>query len=400
MPVEKKSVLIFCDLNSCGGGVYIYTQQLTKAFLQNNVSVYIISHEPKGTKEKEFLNPLTEGTTGHHLIPNNVSDNVIVESITCYASKIKPTWYIPNYREGAHAAMVPLKRIGVGNIFVCHNDHTSQYRYAARYQSVIDFFVCPSKKCEQYLLHKLNQSAKHRVTYIPHCVDIMSENSISKKSSSDPIKLLYSGRIDFEQKQLEYLPKIANALRNMGIDAEVNIVGDGKDRNELENLFREYELENIFFHGHIDRSKLRTHFEANDIVVLTSLYEGFCLALAEAMSFGLPAVAFDCGGVIDDYLIDNSNGYIVPFGDITEFANKIQLIASNAENYDRLSYAAGQKIREDFSWDRFSNNYRSLICSQNVIAYSWPRFRNTYIPTKRFSLNNLIEHTGKLFLNW
>lgn len=397
---KNKSVLIFCDLNSCGGGVYIYTQQITRAFLQSGVSVYIISHEPQGVKEKEFLLPLMEGVAGYHLFPNKLTDHNIVKSIVAYAKEIKPTWYFPNYREGAHAAMVPLKKIGVGNIFVCHNDHESQYRYAFRYESVIDIFLCPSKKCQTFLLDNLNRRAHNRVKYIPHCVDIVADVAVHKAFNGEPVRLLYCGRIDFGQKKLEYLPIIVSALKAHGVNAEVNIVGEGRDKSELEALFKQYGLDNIRFFGHVDRNCLTKYFEESDIVVLTSLYEGFCLALAEAMGCGLPAVAFECGGVIDDYLIDGENGYIVPFGESQEFAHKIQVLASDKQMYSKFSIAAAQKIREDFSWDRFLENYKSLLFTQKGLKYNWPLCRSIYIPSKKSSIAGIVDAMGKYFLKW
>ncbi len=396
----EKSVLIFCDLNDCGGGVYIYTQQITKVFRESNTSVYIISHEPYGAKESSFVPSLMEGTSGYRLIPNNISDCEIVKRILDYAREIRPTWFFPNYREGAHAAMVPLKKLGIGNIFVSHNDHESQYRYAFRYQSVIDVFVCPSKKCEVFLRDHLKKSACSRVKYIPHCVDIVTDHSVHKVLGNGPVKLLYCGRIDFDQKQLHYLPLIIKTLQLNGISAELNIVGAGADRAKLEDLFKSQELQNIYFHGHVDRKNLVQYFDGNDIVILTSLYEGFCLALAEAMGCGLPAVAFECGGVIDDYLINGTNGYIVTFGDAKEFATKIQLLVSNKDIYSRFSLCATKTIREEFSWGLFLENYKVLACASSELKYSWPLIRSIYIPQSKTSFSGVFDCVGKYLFKW
>ncbi len=400
MPTMKNTVLIFCDLNGCGGGVYVYTQQIAKAFVQCGASVFIISHEPHGSKEREFLVPLMEGVAGYRLIPNNITDREIVKFIVAYAEEVRPTWFFPNYREGPHAAMVPLKKMGVGNIFVCHNDHESQYRYAFRYQSVIDLFICPSKKCESFLLGNLGQSAQHRVQYIPHCVDIMADSPREKTGVTKPVKLLYCGRINFDQKKLDYLPGIMKALELKGVDAVINLVGSGGDRDKLEQQFIDLGVQNFRFFGRVDRSDLSTYFQENDIVVLTSLYEGFCLALAEVMGSGLPAVAFECGGVIDDYLVDNANGYIVPFGDVDKFTDKIQHLVMNSETYTAFSRHAQDKIQSDFSWDRFLENYGAVVRSQSELEYSWPLFRSIYMHMHRFSFANIVERIGKTFLKW
>ncbi len=60
------------------------------------------------------------------------------------------------------------------------------------------------------------------------------------------------------------------------------------------------------------------------VAVLSSAYEGFGLAPAEAMAIGLPVVAFDCGGVLCDYLKDQVTGFCIRDGDIDAFADAIE----------------------------------------------------------------------------
>lgn len=61
----------------------------------------------------------------------------------------------------------------------------------------------------------------------------------------------------------------------------------------------------------------------SSIFVLSSRFEGFPLALLEAMGCGLPVVAFDCPCGPKDAISDHKNGFLVPFGNVGMMADRI-----------------------------------------------------------------------------
>jgi glycosyltransferase involved in cell wall biosynthesis len=65
------------------------------------------------------------------------------------------------------------------------------------------------------------------------------------------------------------------------------------------------------------------------MLLLTSLYEPFGLVLPEAMSCGLPVVAFDCPYGPADIITDGVDGFLIKDRDIEAFADRVcQLIES------------------------------------------------------------------------
>lgn len=94
---------------------------------------------------------------------------------------------------------------------------------------------------------------------------------------------------------------------------------------------------------HMPESDVESICKSASIYTMTSLYEGFGLALAEAMSCGLPCVAFDCPGGVSEIVVDEDTGYIVPVGNVQLFADRILKLIDDEE----LRYCMGDKARFD-----------------------------------------------------
>ena len=72
-------------------------------------------------------------------------------------------------------------------------------------------------------------------------------------------------------------------------------------------------------------------YRENSILLLTSIYEPFGLVLPEAMSCGLPVVAFDCPYGPADIITDGVDGFLIRDRNVEEFANKVCLLMDNMD---------------------------------------------------------------------
>lgn len=79
------------------------------------------------------------------------------------------------------------------------------------------------------------------------------------------------------------------------------------------------------------------------IFAFTSSSEGFPNAIGEAMSAGLPVVAFDCIAGPSEMIKENQNGFLIPLFDFDMFRNKLEILMGNEE----LRTSLGIKARED-----------------------------------------------------
>ncbi|OTG71202.1 glycosyl transferase [Acinetobacter sp. ANC 4218] len=139
----------------------------------------------------------------------------------------------------------------------------------------------------------------------------------SKKNRGNVINILAVGRLT-EQKDYPNFLKALSLLPNKSI-ISVKIVGDGSERSNIQKLISEYKLENtVEMLGR--REDIPQLFSKADIFVLSSLYEGFGLVVAEAMASNTFVVATDCGGVKE---VMGGHGILVPPKDSDALAKGI-----------------------------------------------------------------------------
>src|SRR5690606_19155968 len=151
---------------------------------------YLVTHDPVTDGDRKRLEKMKAKLLGYHSIPNGINDEKILEQITTYLNKIKPDFYMPNYRDAPHAAIIGAKKAGSKVIYVAHNDHYDQYKFAVRYQNLIDFFISPSKKGCTTLVRILQKENSSRVSLIPHFVALPPPADIAGQVHQNKLRLL------------------------------------------------------------------------------------------------------------------------------------------------------------------------------------------------------------------
>lgn len=167
---------------------------------------------------------------------------------------------------------------------------------------------------------------------------------VGQKTTENAIpRLLFVGRLA-PQKNLSLLIK---AVAQMKESILVDIVGEGEEREAIEALIEQYNLQNVTLHGKKAGEDLLALYRSADLFVLPSLKEGVSLAMLEAMAAGLPIVASaspelrqllgECGLFIQNPTPGN-------------YARALDLILRDKKTLHRLKDLSVQKARL-YSWD-------------------------------------------------
>ncbi|MCC5940283.1 MAG: glycosyltransferase family 4 protein [Balneolaceae bacterium] len=161
---------------------------------------------------------------------------------------------------------------------------------------------------------------------------------------------------------------IREAFDKIKSDVIYLIVGDGPELNNIKLAKNSSEKsEKIILTGRLSLNTLHLCYSAADLFVMPNIpvkgdMEGFGIVLLEANRAGVPAVASDLEG-IKDVIKQGVNGYRLPHGDATAFAEKIDYIIEN--NLDTLSESSKEYVMSTFTWDAVVENYVSYLKSVN-----------------------------------
>lgn len=128
----------------------------------------------------------------------------------------------------------------------------------------------------------------------------------------------------------------ALALADLGEAWELVIVGEGPLRPEIERLVVERGLEeHVRLVGHV--ANPYPLLASADVAVQASRWEGFGIAVLEALALGVPLVATSCPGGVGEILADGRFGVLVPPGDPHELARAISATVDDRTLRDRLT---------------------------------------------------------------
>lgn len=139
----------------------------------------------------------------------------------------------------------------------------------------------------------------------------------------------------------------------------LQILGEGSDGAELAARARALGISDLVELPGVVSDPERRLARA-EIFALSSRYEGFPLALAEAMAAALPVVAFDCPTGPSELVRHEVDGLLVTPGDVRAFAEALGRLMDDPDLRERLS-ARAPEVTERFSVDRVVGMWTDLV---------------------------------------
>lgn len=215
----------------------------------------------------------------------------------------------------------------------------------------------------QVLMPEYIEEAKQyidtEIKYIPNVVPQYAECAALNAK-----KIINVGRLCPHSKRQDLLIQAFSLIKEQYKDWIVEIWGEGdeKYKKKLEHLIEEENLSGrVVLCGVTDKIKEKM-LEAS-IFAFPSAYEGFPLALTEAMSLGLPSVGFRNCSSVNSLIVDGENGYLVK--DINEFSRALMLLMENYEMRKNMGNKAREKIKK-FSPAEVWNHWEKelIVCKE------------------------------------
>lgn len=265
-----------------------------------------------------FLNELTASHPDSWLISDRRNLDYVVASVQNAGAKWAYLHDVPLQRSGKHADWLPAYK-------PLFEEHRTDFD---------GVFVATAAQ-QRDLRARLPDLVVRVVpdTYVPRGL------RLSPKAKRDPHLILFVGRLSPEKRPDQAIRVFAKVHEQMP-DARLVFHGYAVDQDYLQRLKdlaqKEGVHEFVTFGDYVTADELRQIYESGSVLLQTSRNEGFGMNLLEAMSYGLPIVAYDTPYGASTLIQDGANGYLVKNGAMADMAVKLIRILSDTDLWEQM----------------------------------------------------------------
>lgn len=225
-----------------------------------------------------------------------------------------------------------------------HNHYHGDYNYArniVRSASHLDYLVLVSDSLRKYY-NKEMKNSHCKCVFIPNIIDYIP-NSPSPLTSK---RIVSVGRLSPEKGYLDLL-KIYNEVIKKYPDWKLDIIGDGVQKDLLEEYILKHNLsDNVTLHGFQKKDYIDEILHKSSIYVMTSHTESFGIVLLEAMSHGVPCIAFDSAEGARELINSGMNGYLIKRRNFSAMIKKIDDLIKRKEERKRIGIAGRKSVKK------------------------------------------------------
>ena len=247
---------------------------------------------------------------------------------------------------------------------IVHDEYNLQL--AKEFGSVVDVFITHSRYFFDRLRSEIPRAAE-RAVHLPYGIPLAQKCRIPVLG---PLRLVFVGRM-VELKGIFDLPAIDRLLADAGVKVEWTLVGDGPDKARLKSEW--IPCAPVRFLSPETNAEVLEVCAQNDVFVFPTRFEGFPVALLEAMSAGLVPVVTDLPSGVPE-VVSEQTGFRISLGDTFGFAAAIKMVDKNRELLESMSRAARKVVEERFDIRDRAVDYHNLF-------ERWQEFRRPRAPT-------------------
>lgn len=195
------------------------------------------------------------------------------------------------------------------------------------------------------------QFGHENICIIPNFLSTLKYDDLRREK-----QILFVGRL-VKSKGVDFLINAFSFINNK--EWKLVIVGDGPERESLENLAANFDCNTrINFAG--IQSDINFFYQSSEIFAFPSFTEGFPNALLEAMAAPLACISFNCKAGPGDIIENGVNGILVETGNFTDFSAKLNDLMSNHDKREAYKKEA-IKVRSKFHINKIGARYVNLI---------------------------------------
>ena len=236
-----------------------------------------------------------------------------------------------------------------------HNNNNKYINVIKHKYNNIDYLFALTKTLEKDYKDFLKGNNDHtKVILMPN----MLYEIPNKESKLKDKNIITVSRLD-EGKRNDDIIKAFSKLKEN--DWKLYIIGDGKEYNNLNRLIEESKLEDrVILTGYKNKEEIEKYMLESSLFLMASISEGLPMVLLEAMSYGVPCIAYHTDSGTDDIIKNNKNGYIINNRNEKEYINKIEQVIKDEKLRTKLGKEAKNTAYE-FSKEKITEKWLKIL---------------------------------------
>lgn len=210
--------------------------------------------------------------------------------------------------------------------------------------NAMDTVVCVAQDTKRAFKERFPQcTAQAKVIYNPIDISKVEYMGAEETIKNEHFTIVMMGRLT-PPKKTERFALIAKRFKEMGrSDLLFQWIGDGELRGEMEQQIRDLGVEDMVQILGFKRNPF-PYVKSADMMFCCSGYEGFCLAICEAMVLGVPVVSTKTSGPIE--IIDNDKYGVLCDHDEESMFNAVLKMVNDAELRKYYTEVGKERVRK------------------------------------------------------
>jgi glycosyltransferase involved in cell wall biosynthesis len=269
---------------------------------------------------------------------------------------LAPVILIPNYLWELYLVGFEPSVYCVG---MCHADSDEQYYTPLSwYEPVISRFIAVSRECSERLAQRITCRAQD-ITTLPYGICV--PRILSRSYQTEPLRLIYAGRITQLQKRVwDFVPLVANLVQ-ANVPFQFDFVGEGDQYAGLKDEMQDrFPGGCVRFHPRVPFGEMPKVWTGHDVFLQVSDFEGTSVSMLEAMAHGAVPVVTAASSGIEGVIRDGENGFVVPVGDMSAMAQVLARLAGDRSLLAHVGRSAHETARA-YSIEHYSGRFTRVL---------------------------------------
>ena len=356
----RKRRVVFCSPSWSVSGVNTFVEELGRQLVQRGFDVSILFTTMDSVRLPDQHLP---NLPYHYLSNLTLEEPDRREKILSYLKSQEPLVVIPNFDYVA-SSITPILPDHIRILGILHSDQDEHYLHAYRMGHYWDRIITVSSTIRRRLLN-INPGLAAKTELIRYGIPIgpVNQKELARQRNSNPIRLVYTGRLVQQQKRILDFVELAGCLDRREIDFRLTIIGEGEDQAELTSRMQTFIARGqVRLPGRLSRADVYRELKRHHAFCLLSDYEGLPLSMLEAMATECVPVVTKIESGISEILTHYRNAMLSPMRNVEAMADNVQLLHDDILLRKRLGMRARTTLfRHRLTIEQMADAYARIL---------------------------------------